>query len=290
MKAEEQICLVSGATGYVGGRVAAGLRGGGWQVRELTRSPKPGREAVPFQLGTEISASALQSAAALVHCAYDFRPLKWRHIHEANVGGTEKLLRAARDAGVKRVIYLSSMSAFEGCRSLYGRAKLEAEAIAQSFGAIIIRPGLIWSHSPGGIFGKLVGEVERARILPLFGNGTQIQYLIHDEDLTGFISECVSGRVSSASGPVTIANEQPWRFRQILEEIARAKGNRLWFIPIPWRLIWAGLKGAESIGVRLNFRSDSLVSLVNQNPNPSFAAQRTLGIQCRPFQFRPETN
>jgi nucleoside-diphosphate-sugar epimerase len=285
VNAGESICIVSGTGGYLGGRVAAMLERRGQTVLELTRNPKPGRRATSFRLGADIQASALAGANSLVHCAYDFKPLKWNEIYEVNVAGTEKLLRAARQAGVRNLVYISSISAFDGCRSLYGRAKLAAETIALSLGAIVIRPGLVWGQPPGAMFGRLVQQVDHARLLPLFGRGAQIQYLVHDEDLANFICDCTAGKISAQPSPVTVAHEQPWRFRQILEAIAQAKGKRVSFIPIPWRLVWAGLKAAELGGARISFRSDSLVSLMNQNPNPSFALQRSLNIRCRPFSF-----
>ncbi|HWD94235.1 MAG TPA: NAD-dependent epimerase/dehydratase family protein [Verrucomicrobiae bacterium] len=284
MNIAESTCIVSGTGGYLGGRVATALRQRGQSVLKMTRNPRAGHDAIPFQLGADIAPLSLAGASSLVHCAYDFKPLKWDEIYQVNVAGTEKLLRAAREAGVRNIVYISSISAFEGCRSLYGQAKLAAERIAHSLNAIIIRPGLVWGHPPGAMFGRLVQQVGQARILPLFGSGSQIQYLVHDEDLVNFIGDCAAGKIPTPPGPVTVAHERPWPFRQILEEIARANGKRISFIPVPWRLIWAPLKIAELAGARLNFRSDSLVSLMHQNPNPSFALQRSLGIPCRPFK------
>ena len=225
-------------------------------------------------------------ATALVHCAYDFKQLVWEDIYRLNVAGSEKLLRAARQAEIGSIVYISSISAFEECRSLYGRAKLETERIALSLGAFVIRPGLIYGDSPDGMFGQLIAQVEGAKVLPRFGGGAQLQYLIHEQDLTACIADCAAGKFSPPNTPVTIAHEQPWTFRQILEAIARAKGKKLTFLPVPWRLVWAGIKCAELLRVPLNFRSDSLVSLVYQNPKPSFAEQRELKIVCRPFAMK----
>src|SRR5439155_20784626 len=90
--------------------------------------------------------------------------------------------------------------------------------------------------------------------------------------------------VVSPGVPITIAHEQPWMFRQILQEIARAKGRPISFLPVPWRLLWAALKCGELCHIPLNFRSDSLVSLMYQNPHPAFGPQRELGVACRPFR------
>ena len=78
--------------------------------------------------------------SALVHCAYDFKPLRWDEIRAVNVEGARKLFPAARAAGVEKIICISSISAYDGCRSLYGKAKLEIEKIALDNGALVIRP------------------------------------------------------------------------------------------------------------------------------------------------------
>lgn len=285
--AGQPVCLVTGAQGYLGSRVKALFQQRGWRVVELTRQPQPGSQAVAFQLGGEVAPAALTGAKALVHCAYDFTPLSWEQIRAVNVEGSAKLFTAVMEAKVERLVHISSMSAFEGCRSCYGRAKLETERLARQRGAFIIRPGLIYGDRPAGIFGRLVRQAESSRLLLLPG-GSQIQYLIHDEDLASLVFRCATGEVSWSGPPVTIAHERPWTFREILREIARAKGKRISLVPVPWRLAWTGIKCAELCGLRLDFRSDSLVSLMHQNPNPSFAEQGELGVVCRPFQWPPQ--
>jgi nucleoside-diphosphate-sugar epimerase len=284
----QKTALVTGAGGYLGRRVKAAFEQRGWRVVELTRNPKSGSDAARFQLGEEVSPKILAGAKALVHCAYDFKPLSWADIHRVNVEGSEKLLRAARPARIEKVIYISSISAFGECRSRYGKAKLETEKIARSLGVFVLRPGLIYGDPPDGMFGKLIEQVKKARVLPLFGGGSQIQYLVHEADLCAVICDCAEEKFSPPETPVTIAHEQPWTFRQILETIARAKGKKLSFIPVPWRLVWAAIKCAELCRVPLNFRSDSLVSLIYQDPKPSFAEQRGLKIACRRFVFKSD--
>ncbi len=261
------------------------LRQQGWRVVGMVRSPQPGDLAIAFQLGCEVAAADLSGARGMVHCAYDSSPLAWERTHLVNVQGTEKLLQAAREAEIRHVVYISSISAFEGCRSLYGKAKLETERIAFGGGAVVLRPGLIYGRRPAGMFGRLVAQVETARVLPLMGGGPQIQYLVHDEDLCRLICACVAGSIPPVGRPITIAHEQPWPFRQLLEAIACARGKSLRFIPVPWRLAWALMKLAEMARLNTGFRSDSLLSLMYQNPHPSFELQRSLGIACRPFQL-----
>ena len=202
-----------------------------------------------------------------------------------NVEGSRKILAAARAANVPKIIFISSISAFDGCRSLYGKAKLEIEKIALDNGALVIRPGLVYGSGPGGMFGKLTTQVRKSSVIPLIGDGSQIQFLVHNEDLCAFIEKYVSGKIEIAQRVLTAANEQPWTFRRLLLEIARAQNKKIKFIPLPWRLVWAGLKTAEICGLKLNFRSDNLVSLMHQNPSPDFSANAKIGLVCRPFEI-----
>ena len=65
--------------------------------------------------------------------------------------------------------------------------------------------------------------------------------------------------------------------------IAEQSQRKPLLLPTPWRLIWAVLKTAEVLGLPIKFRSDSVISLVNQNPDPDFTTATALGVVCRPF-------
>jgi nucleoside-diphosphate-sugar epimerase len=279
----KKICAITGGNGYVGGCIKKFFTAQGWEIFELTRRPKPGSRAFQFQLGDDLSPELLSGVTALVHCAYDFVPLTWDEIVAVNVEGSRKILQAARAAGVPKIIFISTISAFEGCRSLYGKAKLEIEKTALAKGVLVIRPGLVYGGVAGGMFGKLAEQTRKSAIIPMIGTGSQIQFLVHNEDLCAFIEKFASHSIEISPRVLTAANGQPWRFKQLIQEIARAQGRKPLLIPLPWRLVWLALKCAEACGLRLNFRSDSLVSLIYQNPAPDFSANAQAGLSCRPF-------
>jgi nucleoside-diphosphate-sugar epimerase len=282
---KHKICAITGSNGYVGACLKNHLAARGWEILELTRQPRHGTRSIPFQLGAEISPQSFADVTALVHCAYDFKPLRWDEISAVNVEGSHKLFQAARAAGVEKIVHVSSISAFDGCRSLYGQAKLEIEKLALENEALVIRPGLVYGRGLGGMFGKLVEQVRKSSVIPMIGDGSQIQFLVHHEDLSAFIGHYAGGEVKMSLQILTAANEQPWPFKKLLLEIARALDKNPKFIALPWRLVWAGLKAAELCGLKLNFRSDSLVSLMHQNPAPDFSANAGAGLICRPFQI-----
>lgn len=279
-------CLLTGGTGYVGSRIRQQLQSQGWQVTELSRKPATAAGAIRHHLGDAIAPEKLSGHVALVHCAYDFRPVSWKEISAINVRGSELLLRAARQAGVRQLVFISSISAYEGCRSLYGQAKLEIERVTQSLGGWSLRPGLIFGAAAGGMFGRLVEQVRQSKFIALPGRGRQRQYLVHETDLCSAVSRCVRPDLEPWQEPVTLAQERAWTLRELLLEIARGLERRIVFVPVPWQLVWAGLRLGEKLRLPLKFRSDSLVSLVHQNPKPGFNSLEALGVNCRPFEFR----
>ena len=282
----KKICAITGSNGYVGGCVKNCFAARGWEILELTRSPKTGTRAVKFHLGEEVLQSMFENVGALVHGAYDFKPLRWNEIRAVNIDGSRKILEAARAAKIPKIIFISSISAFDGCRSLYGKAKLEIEKIAVDNGALVIRPGLVYGEGSGGMFGKLNAQVRKSSLVPLIGDGSQIQFLVHNEDLCAFIEKFATGKIELVPQILTAASAQPWPFKKLLLEIARGQEKKVGFIPLPWRLVWLGIKSAEICGLKLNFRSDSLVSLMHQNPAPDFSANSKVGLVCRPFEIK----
>ena len=76
-----------------------------------------------------------------------------------------------------------------------------------------------------------------------------------------------------------MAQEQSMSLRDILKTLNPKKTLR--YIPIPWQLIWIGLKLCELAGVKMRLKSDNLISLLRQNPSPDFNPLRTLNIRYK---------
>ena len=112
--------FVTGATGFVGSHVARSLDAAGAELRLLTRktSRTEHLEGLKAELVTgdllqpEHLRSAISGCDALVHVAADYR--LWvpdpKTMYAANVEGTKALLRLARETGVERVVYTSSVA------------------------------------------------------------------------------------------------------------------------------------------------------------------------------------
>jgi dihydroflavonol-4-reductase len=151
--------FVTGGTGFIGCHVVRALVGAGERVRALVR-PTSRREELPAAVEAfegdladrERLRRGLEGCATLYHCAADYRlgaPDPER-LHEVNVEGTDRVLGAAADAGVARVVHTSSVgalgtredgapadettpAALERMIGAYKRSKFLAERVAESW-------------------------------------------------------------------------------------------------------------------------------------------------------------
>ena len=279
-------CAITGSNGYVGSVIKGFLLSKGCEIVEMRRiknGEAPNPRVIPFSLCDDTGPEMFKGLDVLIHCAYDFRLYRWRDIQRVNVLGSKRLLEAAEKAGVRRRVVISTMSAFEDCRSMYGKAKLEIEAAAAKYGAVIVRPGLVYGPQPGGMVGSLNRVVAKSTLVPIIGRGNFPFYLTHQDDLAELIWKACEGEIPPAE-PISAVSENPVTFAQILRILA--KGKNIILLPVPTFPVWLLLRTLEQLGIPVGFRSDSLVSLVHQNQTPSFELTRKTGVLFREFSAK----
>ena len=255
---------ITGAYGYLGSLIRSRLEGDGWRTIPLVRAPDSNdAHAVAWSLGQRPAHALLASADALVHCAYDFTPRARDQIWRVNVQGTSALLGAARTAGVERLLVLSTMSAYEGTRQLYGQAKLAIERETLAQGGIAIRPGLVYGDEPGGMVGTLL-KLTRLPLVPVIG-GAARQFPVYAEDLARVVLELLNAAdwVPEVFG---VAQSESMRFGEVLAALAEREGRQVRPVPVPWRIVYWPLRLAELLGLSLPLRSDSVFGLVRPAP------------------------
>jgi NADH dehydrogenase len=216
-----------------------------------------------------------------VHCAYDFGPRDWPTIERVNVHGTRALFGAARAAGVQRLVFISSLSAHAGCRSLYGRAKLHCEDVAKEFDAVILRPGLVVGSPPGGMAGSL-RRVLASPVVPVVG-GSAMLYTVRASELAHATAQAALTSHIPAGMPIAAAHESPLTLLSLLRGFAEAEGRSPLFIALPSWPVLVGLRALETAGFGLGFRSDSLLGLLHGDPAPPFHATREAGLVFSPL-------
>jgi nucleoside-diphosphate-sugar epimerase len=272
------VCAVTGATGYVGSCIASALAAE-FDVVPMGRST--GGEGIRWQMDAAQDVTAelrSRNVKVLVHSAWDFTHPKVAANWQCNVEGSRRLIAAAQAAGVQRLVFISTISAFEGARSEYGKSKLAVEQMVLAAGGTVIRPGLVWGERPGGMFGSLRQQVNKGGIVPIISDGRYPQYLVHADDLAAIVLRAAKGEF--AGRVLTAAHPKPWLLRDLILRMAIEEGKTVKLVGVPWRGIYAALKIAETLGLKIGFRSDSVISLVYQDPAPQLAHGLVLREFC----------
>ena len=169
-----------------------------------------------------------------------------------------------------KIIYISSVSAFNNSYSVYGKIKIEIENIAKKYNAIIIRPGLIYSKKQqGGMFGSIVNVVKRIPVLPLIDNGEQILYMCKLETLCELIYKLSILKASNLD-IIIAANNEPVKFKEIIKIIKTRYNKKRLLLPFPSIILLYILIIIEKCNINLKIKSDSLISILHPNKNISF--------------------
>jgi nucleoside-diphosphate-sugar epimerase len=271
---------ITGASGFVGSAVTAMLTDGGERVREFRRHPRPGRDDVAFALGeAALAPGALAGIDVVVHCAWDLSLRDPAAVNRINVAGSLRLLEAARAAGVKRFVFISSVSAFPGCRSVYGQAKLAVEGEVLAAEGLVLRPGLVYGDPPRGIVAALE-RLTALPLLPIFDGGGQPFVLVHAADLARVVR---AAGLDSGGGPgrlLAVAHPAETSFKDVLRLLSRRRPR---FISVPSAIALGALRITERIGLPLPFRHDSLIGMIH--PNPALRCPtEPWGVRLRAFE------
>ena len=177
------------------------------------------------------------------------------------------------------------MSAFDDCKSLYGHAKLaiEKELIRMNIAGVIIRPGLIFGGDLAGFLANVKSFATRLPLIPLIGKGNQVLHFSSIEDLCELIFKLISTPSLAPCIPITAACETGKAFKEIVRLLALQENKSPLLVPIPWQIVWLGLKALELSGIKIGFRSDSVVGLVHYNRYPDFSALKRIGLSFKNF-------
>lgn len=262
-------CLLTGANGFIGIRLAEELSSGGHTVRCLVRSPDKFRPlsgliGVTPVIGDLSSVHILEAAArgcdTVFHLAAFAKP--WSKDKSLpfriNVTGTENVLKAAHKAGVKRFVFTSSAAVIgpspgidpideEYFRSVpffneYEETKAGAEELVKSYSrdgmeCVIVNPTRVYGPGPvneSNSVTRMISMYARGkwRIIP--GDGTCVgNYVLVDDVVRGHIQAALKGK----AGHRYILGGDNITFNQFFETLADLTGKRRWLIRFPVSLM-----------------------------------------------------
>ena len=231
--------LLTGATGYIGGRLLRRLERNGPAVRCLCRNP----EALGWRVapGTELVRGDLLEPASLV-AAFSGVDTAYYLVHLMNSGeefeaeerkAASNFAAAARQAGVRRIIYLGGLAHGDGL-SAHMRSRAETGNILRSSGVPVIElQASIVIGSGSASFEMIRALVERLpmMITPRWVNTTAQPIAIED-----VIEYLVAAARLPARGHLTfeIGGQDVTSYVGIMKEYARQRGLRRWIVRVPF--------------------------------------------------------
>lgn len=247
-----QRVLLTGASGYVGGRLLPVLEAAGYRVRCLARHPEflAARAAAGTEVvrGDVLDAASLGPALAGVDTAFYLVHSMGsaRSFVDADRAGARNFGAAARAAGVRRIIYLGGLGEDRDHLSDHLRSRHEVGAILRQSGVEVIelRASIVIGS------GSLSFEMVRALTehLPVMITPRWVRVLsqpIAIQDLLAYLLQSIGLEVAG-SQVIEIGGADQVSYRDLMVEYARQRGLRRWLLPVPVltpRLssLWLGL-------------------------------------------------
>lgn len=244
--------FLTGATGFIGSRLADALAKRGYALLCLVRASS--KTAALRKLGAELVegdvtdatflAQVMRGTRAAFHLAafYDMGIVDAREMERINVGGTRAFLSAVEQAGVPRAIYVSTTAALGPVAhgigdenseyngpfpSAYHRTKTEAhrlarEAQARGLPLIIVCPANVYGPGDDGPNGRFVRDLVHGRVPGLLGDPGWYSYVHVDDVAQGLVLALERG----TPGATYVLSADNASVNEFAERVCRAAGRK----------------------------------------------------------------
>lgn len=267
----DDVCLITGATGFVGGHVAERLVHDGYRVRCLVR--RTSNTTVLERLGVELAEGDLADVASLIRAAQGCRYVihsaalvsDWgtvREIRRSNVLGTRNVLEAASAASVERFVHISTTDVYgypggrardestppARFRNWYAQTKREAEEEvrraerSRGLEAVILRPATVYGPRSEEVVGEMAAAIRGSHMI-LIGGGRAIAGLTYVANVADAAALSL-GHDGAPGQAFNVTDGLGVTWREFLDDLADGLGCRhvRWSLPL-------GL--AEGVGLML---------------------------------------
>ncbi|MEW4448563.1 NAD(P)-dependent oxidoreductase [Qipengyuania sp. JC766] len=260
---------ITGGTGFVGQAVLDLLEERGETARVLARNPPESRLDFDWVQGGLAEKFVLDDfvagAETVIHIAGLTTARKPEHMEIANVTGTLNLVEAAKGAGVRRFIFVSSLAAREPLLSAYGGSKARAERI-------VAASGMDWTIvRPPGVYGPRdrdyleMFKAAQKRVIPVPSKRGRSS-LIHVEDLARLLLDLVPSREETTHAIFEPDDGRAggWTHGDLARTISWAVGSKAAVLHLPdWALRLAAHLDERIRGARARLTTDRASYLVH---------------------------
>lgn len=253
--------LITGGTGFVGQLLARTIQAQGNAVVRAVRQAQPDSVLISNVDGSTSWHEALQGCDSVVHLAARVHVMNdkstdpLREFRRVNVEGAAHLARQAAAAGVRRLVFLSSVKvngeATQEGRPFtaddapapedpYGASKHEAEQALRQIAAdrgmevVIIRPPLVYGPGVKANFESMMRWLERGVPLPLAAVTQNRRSLVALDNLVDLIVTCLN-HPAAANQTFLVSDGEDLSTAQLLKRMGAAMGHpaRLFYLPLP---------------------------------------------------------
>lgn len=273
--------LVTGGTGFTGSRLIPLLLQNGIEVRALTR---PTSDRSPLSaLRVEWVTGDLSNAESLTAALRGVDALV--NIASLGFGHADSILRSAKEAGVKRGIFIGTTAIFTQLNAGSKSIRLAAEEAIQASGLdyTILRPTMIYGSKRDRNMWRLIRLLRITPIMPIFGDGESLQQPIFFDDVAQAVLLVLQNKITIGKS-YNIAGKAPLTYNQIIDTVANVLGKRVWKLHLPYMPIVRTLQFTERIKLRLPIKAEQVLRL---NEDKAFSyedAQRDFGFSPRSFE------
>ena len=274
---------ITGATGFVGSALVEHFARKGWQVVALVRNrPKKSPQNityVEYDLSRPLDAEKLADIDYLVHAAYIKQDRQHPQAFQTNIDAAKSIIDAARRQGVKKCLFISSMSAHPAAISAYGRQKLAIEKIFTGKNCLSIRSGLIIGN--GGLVKQMVNFMSSKHLVPLVDGGRQPLQIIAIDDLVTVVDKLLRSRLS---GRYTVATPEVYSYKQLYQAISRQLNIKVLYVPVPFFVLINLVRLINLLPVPVAVNPDNALGLKALRSVNTKSDLKKIGVTLKPLQ------
>ncbi len=253
--------IITGANGFIGLALVSRFSTIGYKVIALVHHlPIQKFEGVIYQefdLSKQINEELFNNADILIHCAY-VKHSDNEKSFEININGSNNLIKISRLCGIKKNIFLSSLSARKDSLSEYGKQKYAIEQLFKEKFDLILRPGLVIGN--GGLVRDIVDFIKKKKVVPVINGGKQPIQTIYINDLINAIDIAIN---ENLSGEIMVADPNYVFYKDFYRAIFKHLKISPRFIYLPYHVISLVILLAKAIGLKLPINKDNLLGLMS---------------------------